>query len=256
MVPLAALIILSTVGLFATGTFIFAIYYTTKTRLDARRLQNLEAKQELHTPLRETAAEPGLNSRSGTPRPPRPPTPEAEFPPPLPDDLVKQTTGKDSTVIARAETPHPFFLPPTTYRHTTPPPQSSLRPPTPGAEYPPPLPQDFPGRAVSPLPPHSPLLPPAPSLSPPTKGPPRARSRSRGRNPNPRPPCPTAKDRPDSMHEIYDIYSQLPPTPKATPKSAPSMVTTFAQAESKWAYFGEKRAESQTRGREVKVNMV
>jgi hypothetical protein len=56
------------------------------------------------------------------------------------------------------------------------------------------------------------------------------------------------------MHEIYDIYSKLPPTPKTMPKSAPSTVTTFAQAESKWAYFGQKRAESRSREREV--NMV
>ncbi|EXJ62867.1 hypothetical protein A1O7_03309 [Cladophialophora yegresii CBS 114405] len=233
MVPLAALIILSTVGLFATGTFIFAIYYTTRTRLDARRLQISEAEQELRTPLRETAAESGLNDRSATPQLPRPPTPEAEFPPPLSDDSRDQTTGEVNTVTARTETAQPFFLPATTYRHKPPQPQSSLRPPTPEAEYPPPLPQDYLGRAIPPLPPHSPLLPPAPSLSPPSRVSARARSKSRGRNLRRRPSCPTDEDRPDSMHEIYDIYSQLPPTPKAIPESAPSMVTTFAQAETK-----------------------
>lgn len=46
------------------------------------------------------------------------------------------------------------------------------------------------------------------------------------------------------MHEIYDMYSNLPPTPKAVPKSAPAEITTFTHAQSKWAYFGEKRAES------------
>ncbi|EXJ93127.1 hypothetical protein A1O3_01684 [Capronia epimyces CBS 606.96] len=54
------------------------------------------------------------------------------------------------------------------------------------------------------------------------------------------PPLPRQRD---SMHEIIDLYTtearNLPPGPK----SAPARITTFAQADSKWAYFGAKRAE-------------
>ncbi|KIW71316.1 hypothetical protein PV04_03498 [Phialophora macrospora] len=255
MLPLSALIILATVAVFATGTFIFAIYFTTKTRLEARRLRDAEAEQELRTPLRETAAEPGLDPRNATPLPPQPPTPEAESPPPLLDDPDDRTTGAGTAGSVRAGTLPPFLLPATTFHAKPPPPRSSPRPPTLEADSPPPLPQDFLARASSPLPPHSPLLPPPISLPAPIKGPPKVRSRSRGGNPGPRPPYPTDTDRPDSMHEIYDIYSKLPPTPKTMPKSAPSMVTTFAQAESKWSYFGQKRAESQGKGSEYDVSV-
>src|ERR1700761_2357245 len=87
MLPLLVLILLSTVCLFATGAFVLAIYYTTKTRIERKRAKDAEADSELRTPLRETAAEHGLSSSSPPiPPPPRPPTPKAESAPPLPDD--------------------------------------------------------------------------------------------------------------------------------------------------------------------------
>ena len=269
MVPLSALVILGTVGVFSTGTFIFAIYYTTKTRLEARRLKQDGADTDMSLPLTESAAGLGIMSRTPTPLPPAPPpprpvTPEAADPPPLSGKYDLQENDSTINMSSRAE-PSPEFLPATTYRAKTPPPTRLspmvFRPPTPEAEYPPPLPQDFRSRSVSPLPPHSPLLPPPPSL------PPSSSDRSRGRNPPVGFP-PTKRDkprdreaeRPDIMHEIYDIYCKLPPTPKFVPKSAPATVTSFAQADSKWAYFGQKRAESRNRepdeGRERVMNMV
>lgn len=304
MLPLAALIILAAVGVFSSCTFAFAIYWTVKVKVEAKKVKDSEADNDLSLPLTETAAAPGINSRSPTPLPPapplpRPPTPEADSPPLLPDtQSVVEHTGAAEPF--RITTPPPFLLPATTYGPETP--ASSTIPsriPTPEAEFPPPLPDNFPGRVASPVPPHSPMLPPAPSLPPPSlyrkrsasrDGARQNRDRSRGRSPRhytgPPPPHhrpgvwakrnpdssrdPGSRsrsrynydtsdrdqetpERPDSMHEIYDIYSNLPPpTPKVVPKSAPAMVTTFAQAQSKWAYFGEKRAESKE-GREERT---
>ena len=258
MVPLAALIILSAVVVFATGTFGFAIYWTIKSRLEAKRLKDTEADSELRTPLTATNTAPGLFSRTSTPPPPapsmpRPSTPEAEFPPQLPNKLDDRAKASITARPTQAAPSPPFLLPATTYRPNLP-----QRPLTPEADFPPPLPSDFSHRTLSPLPPHSPLLPPRPSLSPHNRYEPRSRSRSRGRGPNERPPYPTDKvqERPDSMHEIYDIYSKLPPTPRVVPKSAPPNVNTFAQAESKWGYIGQKRAESQGRDRHGEGNMI
>jgi len=49
----------------------------------------------------------------------------------------------------------------------------------------------------------------------------------------------------DSVHTIIDMYSHRNrghAGPSA--RSAPAIIVTFAQAESKWAYFGQRRAES------------
>ncbi|KAJ9612152.1 hypothetical protein H2200_003749 [Cladophialophora chaetospira] len=257
MVPLAALIILSAVVLLAVGTFAFAIYWTIKSRLEDKKLKDSEADSELRTPLTATSTAPGLFSRNPTPPPPippvpRPPTPEADFPPPLPDDTEDQPNKQEPPRLVVTAPPGPYLLPATTYR----PPPASEPPPTPRADSPPPLPKDFPGRVPSPLPPHSPLLPSPPLLTPSIKDFPKPGTRPHGTTPKQPPPVPMTKpqERPDSMHEIYDIYSQLPPTPKPAPKSAPAHVASFAQAESKWAYFGQKRAES--RDREQDANMV
>lgn len=94
---------------------------------------------------------------------------------------------------------------PSSIGDTLPLPGQNERPETRGAEYPPPLPDDL-----------------AESESP--------------------PPLPADRD---STHEIIELY-----TPEGrkrllqAPMSAPAKMTTFDQAESKWAYIGQRRAES------------
>ncbi|KIW97137.1 uncharacterized protein Z519_02529 [Cladophialophora bantiana CBS 173.52] len=206
MLPLSALIILGVVGTFSTLTFLFAIYHTVKTRLEARRLQKVGPDNDVSLPLTETAVSPGTNARSQTPIleapgsiPPitHPGTPEAENPP-LPQELefkdnisqARTSASSLSPMIRRPKTPdveHSVRLPRECKTHA----EDFIR-----AETPPPLPPS-----------------------------------NRDRLPR------IQRDR-DSMNEIYEIYSNLPPTPK----SAPPRITTFAMADSKWAYFGQKRA--------------
>ncbi|OAP61080.1 hypothetical protein AYL99_03281 [Fonsecaea erecta] len=207
MLPLSALVILGAVGTFCTFTFLFAIYHTIKTKIEARRLRSAEPDNGMALPLTETAvaSDTGLRTqrltRGATPSPPpiaRPHTPEAEYPPPLPQELDLEDR------LGPAETAPPLQFPRILRKDTS---NGGFLTPSPrGYEA---QADDF-IRAETPPPLH----------------------------PINRDSLRTRRDR-DSMHEIYEIYSKLP----ATPKSAPPRITTFAMAESKWAYFGQKRAE-------------
>lgn len=153
MIPQAAVIILIAVAGVAAITFLIAIYHTISSRIRTRKLREAARSNGSTLPLTEATAAKSIMPTSSTTALvtiERSPTPEAEFPPPLPDDLAG---------LVEAESPPPL-----------------------------------------------------------------------------------RKER-DSMHEIIDLYTNearnLPPVPK----SAPARITTFAQADSKWAYIGAKRAE-------------
>ncbi|KIX98193.1 uncharacterized protein Z520_06273 [Fonsecaea multimorphosa CBS 102226] len=206
MLPLSALIILGAVGIFSTFTFLFAIYHTTKTKIAARRLIAAEMDNGMSLPLTEIAVPPDT------------------------------TTGAQAPI-----------------QEATPSPPSVARPDTPEAEYPPPLPQDLdlelgPAETLPPL--QFPMILPPKTPDGESSTPSTQRYETQAddsiRAETPPPLHLTNRDYVsrnkrdrDSTHEIYEIYSKLPPTPK----SAPPRITTFAMAESKWAYFGQKRAE-------------
>ncbi|EXJ72195.1 uncharacterized protein A1O5_04699, partial [Cladophialophora psammophila CBS 110553] len=186
MLPLSALIILGVVGTFSTLTFLFAIYHTVKTRLEARRLQRVGPDNDMSRSLTETAVSPGTIARSQTSMPEAPPstpsithpgTPEAEYPPPLPRELEL----KDN--ISRARTPKSPLSP------------MIRRPKMPDVEHSTHLPRECKTQAEDFLRAETP--PPLPPSN-------------RDRLPR------IHRDR-DSMHEIYEIYSKLPPTPKSAP---------------------------------------
>lgn len=56
------------------------------------------------------------------------------------------------------------------------------------------------------------------------------------------PPLPTPVR--DSTHEIIHLYTNEGRTVLSGARTAPATVTTFAEANSKWAYVGLKRAQS------------
>lgn len=226
--PQSALIILIIVVAVATITFLIALYHGLTTSLQPRKQQALRQSNESTLPLTEKAAAPASAQKpaaSGaiipapsalsttsllvhiSPPPPllrvspkRSPTPEAESPPPLPEDTTRAEgrRQRDSTI--------------------------------PRAESPPPLPEDLHTYTIE--------AENSRSRSPPLRRDQNTiRAESEGR----------IKRERDSMHDIIDLYTyasearrkpKLPPVPK----SAPATVMTFAQAESKWAYFGAKRA--------------
>ncbi|KIW75908.1 hypothetical protein Z517_10653 [Fonsecaea pedrosoi CBS 271.37] len=208
MLPLSALIILGIVGVFSTLTFLFAVYHTIKTTLEAGRLKSAELDINVSLPLTET------------------------------------TVAPEMTVAIRRPIPSPVLSPPPIERARTP-----------EAESPPPLPRELELEDVS-VPQTSVPLPSANMLHPRMQGEEpsiplhgkfgvQMDDFIRAETPPPLPPTsssdlfPHMRKERDSMHEIYEIYSKLPPGPK----SAPARITTFAMAESKWAYFGQKRAE-------------
>ncbi|KAL2398949.1 hypothetical protein ABEF93_006597 [Exophiala dermatitidis] len=226
MMPQAALIILIIVVAVATITFLIALYHGLTTRLQSRKLK-LRQSNESTPPLTEASPAPALEPAAtkapaipapaasalsttsllvhiSPPLPPlgvspkRSPTPEAESPPPLPEETTRAEgrRQRDSTI--------------------------------PRAESPPPLPKHL----------HTYTIEAESSRGPPSR-----------REPNPlRTDGKGIKREQDSMHEIINLYTytsseargrlKLPPVPK----SAPATIGTFAQAESKWAYFGAKRA--------------
>ncbi|KAL2433421.1 hypothetical protein ABEF95_005432 [Exophiala dermatitidis] len=226
MMPQSALIILIIVVAVATITFLIALYHGLTTSLQPRKQQALRQSNESTLPLTEKAAAPASAQKpaaSGaiipapsalsttsllvhiSPPPPPPlrvspkrsPTPEAESPPPLPEDTTRAEgrRQRDSTI--------------------------------PRAESPPPLPKHL----------HTYTIEPESSRLAPLR-----------REPNPlRTDGKGIKRERDSMHDIIDLYtyaseSRRKPKLPPVPKSAPATVMTFAQAESKWAYFGAKRA--------------
>ncbi|EXJ91341.1 hypothetical protein A1O1_04453 [Capronia coronata CBS 617.96] len=223
MIPKAALVILIAVVSVASITFMIAIYHgiTSHLRSRRRRREMVGQSNESTLPLTAAAAaaetEKGTVSASNIPTasmdiPERSPTPEAEFPPPLPGEALLET--------------HPALS------HEPDQPKQEEEEDVAEAEYPPPLPEDLKGIVViGAL--EKPQIHPLPSRPCPPRAA-REREKERGRERN-------------SMHEIIDLYTSegrnrnqhLPPGPK----SAPARITTFAQAGSKWAYFGAKRAE-------------
>ncbi len=86
MIPLTALVILIIVVAVASMTFLLAIYCSISNSLETRKANKNNAENDMTLPLTEDVA--AQANPSQTEPPARPQTPEAEYPPPLPDDLA------------------------------------------------------------------------------------------------------------------------------------------------------------------------
>ncbi|KIX10033.1 uncharacterized protein Z518_01114 [Rhinocladiella mackenziei CBS 650.93] len=111
MIPLAALIILIVVVTVSSLTFLIAIYSSVSSCLESPKIKATAQEKEMTLPLTETVALPATISTSSLlPLPVLIPpvcseAPEAEFPPPLPDELV------DDDDVVEAESPPPLPRP-------------------------------------------------------------------------------------------------------------------------------------------------
>ncbi|KAK5211813.1 hypothetical protein LTR47_003741 [Exophiala xenobiotica] len=102
MIPITALIILSIVVAVASITFLIAIYCSISNSLETRKAKRNNAENDMTLPLTEDSADPANLSQSEPPA--RPVTPEAEYPPPLPDDLASFLETVESPPPLPAET--------------------------------------------------------------------------------------------------------------------------------------------------------
>ncbi|KAK5272694.1 hypothetical protein LTR96_002325 [Exophiala xenobiotica] len=102
MIPITALIILSIVVAVASITFLIAIYCSISNSLETRKAKRNNAENDMTLPLTEDSADPTNLSQSEPPA--RPVTPEAEYPPPLPDDLASFLETAESPPPLPAET--------------------------------------------------------------------------------------------------------------------------------------------------------
>ncbi|RVX71462.1 hypothetical protein B0A52_05034 [Exophiala mesophila] len=270
MIPTVALVMLIIVVVICTLTLAIAIWHTITTRLQRTDSEEASTSFENDTvPLTKPEAldVSTLPVRSITPEPESPPPlagEESVYVLPPPGDISEPVNSSPST-----HAPPPNQLNSNRPSNDVKPSRPSLEKvpfvlmdpprghgmPHPAPATPVSLPQERMSRGPRPLKP-SPFQaqphrdrtramtgPPRPVGNRHSSGAPQNRnpcpSRSRGRSPRLAGPFHHQKPRDrDDMNDIIDLYTSESRSIAQVPQSAPPRTTTFAEAKSKWAYFG------------------
>lgn len=264
MIPTVALVMLIIVVVICTLTLVIAIWHTITTRLELGDSEEASPEND-KVPLTKPEA------FDAPTEPVRSITPEAESPPPLAgeESVYVLPPPRDSSIPEPVNSPSTNAPSPSQLNRYRPfndakptrpsgekvpfvlmdPPKSHHRmPPSTPVSHPP----DHLSKASRPLKPSPFQAQPdrtRPLTGPPrltgnrhVSGPPQGRNPrpARGRGGSPRLAGPfhqRPRDR-DSMHDIIDLYTSEARSIAPVPHSAPPRTTTFADATSKWAYFG------------------